>query len=43
MDIKRAVQNGRLEVFVVVYAFLGIGMSIFLSVSIKDRIASEFF
>ena len=42
MDMKRAVQTGRLEVFIVVYEFLGIGMSTVLSVSIKDRIVSEF-
>lgn len=42
-DMKRAVQFGRLEVFLDVYIFLGIGASAVLSFSIKDRSISEFF
>lgn len=40
--MKRAVQNGRLEVFVVVYSFSDTGVLSVIIVSIKDRISSEF-
>lgn len=40
--MKRAVKFGRLEVFLYVYIFLGIGASAVLSFSIKDRSISEF-
>lgn len=40
--MKRAVQNGRLEVFVVVYSFSDTGVLIGIIVSIKERILAEF-